>query len=616
MQCEWPSYYVTSDYQGSNPCTAFKLFHSSPIIAYIATAVLAFVIFSVLWVSVVRAIEIRGHPMLRVTRLGLFIYLLPAAVETFLHCAYFVNDNFDKEYVLFLQGAFLGVHPFIGMCIVLRKLRAWPKGIFRTDNMPKIFANLKQPLCGWLGVGDDYCPVYKSYRRGAEGSVEVQERPMFSQSVRESYACTRIICYMSVYVALGIIQGISILAWYTLSLPWVILNLFSFILYVFEGLSIYQTKAICLQDTWNTWVPKFTGVTEFNSTQAMSLLQYNECFFLGVATQSIPQILLQATNNFSKGEWNYLEYASVGLSVFMVVHAFVKLISRGCVRVSKYFHLKDYPVLVDVCCLKFPLLNVNDEWYDAPEATISGYSTSDPDRPLVALVPTEGEGSREPGIGTGAASNGFAYTEVFYETEDGTRGYLRAALGTADSVVSQGQGGSDIVEGGYKLALPQDDPEHLEGGGTGVSEEGKAAEEDVNNDMRDSGASSGFLTELANMITNPHNLGALRGMIGMGGGAAPGAHDVVAEQLDDDVNRAVVARPLSPQRDPDFEDPADFDNLHNGLDGLDGLGGGFNQEEGRDTSVHMHEASAPPMPQDEPSAPSMQEHMDTGRYIP
>jgi hypothetical protein len=276
-------------------------------------------------------------------------------------------------------------------------------------------------------------------------------------------------------LVLGMCQIISYMLFHcVIAFPFLAVNTFWFIVYGFEGLVIYQMKLIALEDTWNTWIKKFTGSTDFVSNQPVSMLQFHECFFLGVAIQSIPQILIQTLNNMNQDDWSDFQYVCVAFSIFMVLHALIKIGSRGIVYCPDYFQLKDYSMYLESYTMGVCLLRVRDDWYEAATAQVSSISVG-PGGTFEAVATdmemdvdaTEGD-VELPGYG-------HDYTEVFYETDDGTRGYLRAApIGTGSPAK-------------YKPAKATDDDhgdDNNDGGSGGEGKSGAEAKEGEENVIR------------------------------------------------------------------------------------------------------------------------------------
>jgi hypothetical protein len=128
-----------------------------------------------------------------------------------------------------------------------------------------------------------------------------------------------------------------------------LLHLPIWLLWLFIGTFLYQSKIIAIGTIWNLWFDLWTGTPSgsgatsaaYTTTMALDTRVFNKSLLTEFLFESLPQLGIQSYNNTRLHKWTLLGYLSTAVSLFMTID--------GIWRISYYkvyngYSFRDIPV--------------------------------------------------------------------------------------------------------------------------------------------------------------------------------------------------------------------------------------------------------------------------------
>lgn len=355
---------------GSTDCEAFLIGLSlNSVIIVIVPFV--FVMFLCIFYSTWTDIRIvAGRSVWEWKSLALSVHLILPTIDKFTDLPYLLTSVYANSILFFLMISCYIVPIFLFIKRLI-EYRAIPKVYFPNRILWLCIAKYDQEVI--VNEGRKYVKNVLSYaphyHRDSWINIFNHERLNFvvinnGFTLSNNYE-NRLICPFSIhihreypYFVTNILLWIIYIILQILYIPLIfilclIIQPILLIIWFFFGVFFLYTKVDCITTIWNIWFYYWTQNDSLNANPDELRIDteiLNSQFFWHFLAGAVPNLFIQAINNFLKNEWNILDIISFSLSINTVLNAMYTYIYHRCCGCcyADYLEIEDIPQVLSL----------------------------------------------------------------------------------------------------------------------------------------------------------------------------------------------------------------------------------------------------------------------------
>ena len=163
----------------------------------------------------------------------------------------------------------------------------------------------------WLGVDKGFPTAY-----GARLGISFERHDTL----------LKLISYWISWALVIALQLACLAVFSMIALPALAVHLPFYIVWLFIGFFLHQTKSLAIGKIWTLWFRVWTGTNKYELTALVDTGFMNESLFAEFVFETLPQLVIQTTNNQLINSWGAIGIFSTVLSIFMAFNGVYRFV--------------------------------------------------------------------------------------------------------------------------------------------------------------------------------------------------------------------------------------------------------------------------------------------------